>query len=257
MKLDRVIIATDDSHFKDFAEIVYTAWKKLFPQLKITLAYVSKSLEDLERFKTIFDDVLLFPEIDRIPTANLAKIARRYACTLYDNEICMIEDIDTAPLNKEYINNIVIQRKKDTLGLIGYEVYQNTPHRGKVPSSYTFTESYIWKKALNPQELDFESWAKSFINMSLFDEKEDVSNYYPKEFSDESLMRAILQLNNFSDITLIPRNCNPYKDWIDRSWWSIDKDRLANGEYISVNFMRPLNVDLAKPVIDYIYCEQK
>lgn len=250
MRLNRVIVSTDDSCFKDFAEIIYTAWKKLFPQLKITIAYVTKTGEDLERFKTIFDDVLVFPEIDKIPTANLAKIARRYACTLYNNEICMIEDIDTAPLHKEYVENIIKQREQNTLGLIGFEVYQNTENHGKVPSSFTFAESQIWKKSINPNNLTFENWAKQMTGMRMFDQYEDI-NKLP--FSDESLMRALLYINKFDKVTLINRNCNPRTDWIDRSWWGIDNDKLKSGGYISVNFMRPLDTNLARQVIDYIY----
>lgn len=257
MKLNRLILSTDDSHFKEFSDIVATAWRKIFPEVKLTLAYVSETGRDQRKLETIFDEVIWFKSIPNIPNANLSKIARRYACTIYGNEICMIEDIDTAPLHKQYLETIISQRKENTLGLIGYEVYENTAHRGKVPSSYTFAESYIWKEAINPENLDFETWAKSFMGMRMFDEKEDVCNLPPKEFSDESLMRAILQKNNYSNLTLIPRNCNPHVDWIDRSWWNIDEKKLESNGYLLVNFMRPLDRHAAAPVINHIYNRMK
>lgn len=250
--LQRMIISTDDSHFRDFVYIVSAAWRKVFPAVKLTLAYVSDQAPLKKKFEKYFDDVMVFKPIEGIPNANLSKIARRYACTLYGNDVCMIEDIDTAPLNRAYFEKMIEARKEETLGLIGYEVYENTPHRGKVPSSNTFAESYIWKKAINPNDLDFDTWAKSFVGMKFFDHKEDVSNGGNKEFSDESLMRAILHNTNFNDISYINRNANPHKDWIDRSWWYVDEGKLDRNEYLIVNFMRPLDPTAAASVIKHI-----
>ena len=250
--LQRMIISTDDSHFREFAYIVAPAWRKIFPHIKLTLAYVSETGLLKKKFEKYFDEVMVFKPIKNIPNANLAKIARRFACTLYDKDVCMIEDIDTAPLQRKYFENMVAARKEETLGLIGFEVYANGPHHGKVPSSNTFAESHIWNRAINPTNLNFESWAQSFVGLKLFDNKEDVSNSNGKEFSDESLMRAILHMNNFSDISYINRNADPHKDWIDRSWWHIDQNKLERNEYLIVNFMRPLDPNAAAPVINHI-----
>ena len=250
---DRLIVSSDHSCFLQFAPIVSKAWRSLFPGLKLTLAYVSDDITPVSKLKILFDDVVIFNNIDGVSSANLAKIARRYACCLYDNEVCMIEDIDTAPLRSDYVINYAKQRKIGTLGLIGLEVYKGGKDYGKVPASNSFAESYIWKKIINPKNLGFEEWVISLKGIKIFDNIEDPhSNAYA--FSDESLMRALIKINNISEdlITHINRNCDPRKDWIDRSWWSIDSDKLRKNEYLLVNFKRPIGNE-ADIVVSHIY----
>lgn len=249
--IDRVIISTDDSHFKEFAHIVSVAWRKVFPGVKLTLAYVTSTSAHRRKFERDYDDVMVFNPINGVPDANMAKIARRYVCTRYGNEVCMIEDIDTAPLNRDYHARIVSQRVPGTLGMVGLEVYAGTPHSGKVPSSYTCGESYVWERAINPNGLEFEDWVRSFIGKRVFDHKEDVSAPV-YQFSDESLMRAILSESKFTNITHINRDADPRTDWIDRSWWDVDVAKLKRNEYYVVNFMRPLDLRRAHDVLDHI-----
>ena len=52
--IDRVVVSTDDSHFRDFAEVTATAWRKVFPTVELTLAYVSDAPE---QFKTRFEQL--------------------------------------------------------------------------------------------------------------------------------------------------------------------------------------------------------
>jgi hypothetical protein len=250
---DRLIVSSDHSHFIQFAPIVSKAWRTLFPSLKLTLAYVTDDLSLKKDLETMFDDVLIFNNIENVPSANLAKIARRFACSLYDNEVCMIEDIDTAPLRSDYVLNYVKQRSPNTMGMVGLEVYQGTPDYGKVPASNTFAESYIWKNIINPYNFNFSEWVKSLKGLNIFDLKEDPYSH-PSLFSDESLMRALIKINNVNkeSITHINRNCVPFRDWIDRSWWSIDEKKLNNHEYMLVNFKRPIGAE-AQPVVFHIF----
>lgn len=250
---DRLVVSSDQTYFLEFAPIVSKSWRTLFPNVSLTLAYVTDDISLLEEMKKLFDDVIVFNTINQVPTANLAKIARRYACTLYNADICMIEDIDTAPLRSDYIVNYANQRKPETLGLIGLEVYKDSAHYGKVPASNSVAESHIWKRVINPNSLEFKEWVESLKGIRVFDNHEDPYNS-SDSFSDESLMRALIKNNCVGDdlITHIVRGCNPRKDWIDRSWWSIDHERLKNHEYTMVNFMRPID-DRAQPVVDHIF----
>lgn len=259
-KLDNIVLSTDDSHFKQFAPIVYSAWKKILPDSSVILSYVAKDTnretnKDILKFEKIFDKVFVFNEIESIPSANLAKMARRYVCLMLEDQVSMIEDIDTAPLNKQYILNIISKREVNHLGMVGREVYEGTPHEGKVPASYTFAEQKTWQKAMNPDDLSFVEWCKSFVGLKVFDHKEDISAS-PTVFSDESLMRALLYKNNFNEISHIERNIDPKTDWIDRSWWNIDAEKLARNEYICVNFMRPIDLR-AKELVKHIMSDMR
>ena len=259
-KLDNIVLSTDDSCFKQFAPIVYSAWKKVLPDIDVVLVYITNNTDpttnkDIVKFNKIFDNVFIFNEIESIPSGNLAKVARRYVCSILENQISMIEDIDTAPLNREYILNIISKREKNHLAMVGREVLLGTPHEGKVPSSYTFAEQQVWKDAINPNNLDFFEWCKSFVGLKIFDHKEDISAS-PTLFSDESLMKALLHKNNFNKITHIERNVDPKTDWIDRSWWNVDTEKLARNEYICVNFMRPIDLR-AKELVKHIMSDMR
>lgn len=250
---DRIIVSSDDSCFLNFSPIVSKAWRSLFPGLKMTLAYVSNDPKHLDQLQELFDDVIIYKKIDGVHPANLAKIARRFACTQYEDQVCMIEDIDTAPLRSDYIINYAVQRKRGTLALVGAEVYHGNECRGKVPASNTMAESHVWGEILNPQKLSYENWVNSLKGMREFDQYEDPFSS-PGQFSDESLMRALIKIHKINEdqVTHIKRNCDPHQDWIDRSWWSINMQKLQKNEYLLVNFMRPLD-ERAAPVIEHIF----
>jgi len=245
---DRLVVSSDDSCFLEFAPIVSKSWRALFPGLKLTLAYVTKdSTSQEKKLQVLFDDILIYEPIDNVPNANLAKIARRHACTQYENEICMIEDIDSSPLRSDYIINYAQNRIKGTMGLVGREVYTD----GKVPASNTVAESNLWREIINPGSLEFKKWVESMKGLKVFDNIEDPYNV---DFSDESLMRALIKINNVNSslLTHINRNCNPKTDWIDRSNWLVDEEKLKNHGYSLVNFMRPID-SRANIVVNHIY----
>lgn len=250
---DRLIVSSDDSCFLEFSPIISKAWRSLFPGLKLTLAYVTDRENVIQELYDLFDDIIVFKNIEGVPSANLAKIARRYACTQYGNEVCMIEDIDTAPLRSDYVINYAKQRRPGTIGMVGLEVYEGTPHYGKVPASNTHAESTVWKNVINPKNLEFPEWISTLKGIKIFDYVEDPYSQ-STEFSDESLMRALIKINNVScdSITYINRDCNPRHDWIDRSWWEVDSNRLQKNEYTMVNFKRPIGNE-AELVVSHIF----
>ena len=84
-------------------------------------------------------------------------------------------------------------------------------------------------------------------------DKEDISQPYP-HFSDEYLLRVLIE-EWAGEVIHIPRNVDIRTQWIDRSWWSIDSDKLNAGQYVTCNFLRNMRDQFSqiKPVADYIY----
>ena len=118
---DRVIVSCDDSHFKEFWPIVSKAWNNYFPDKKVTLAFVTDREDDdplVQKMKN-YGDVYLFPLVDGIPTANLAKMSRHILACNFNDEVCMIEDIDTIPLQVDFINRILSQREPNKILFVG------------------------------------------------------------------------------------------------------------------------------------------
>lgn len=236
---DRVIVAADDSHFLEFWPLVAKAWKKFF-NVRVTLAFVA---DDTSRHKV--NDLSKHGEVAVIqpnlyaPVANQAKLARFHlAANKYSDEIVMIEDIDTLPLQRKYFEEVTAKRPPNKLLMVGHEVYLQPALAGKCPVSTMTAERSTFAKLLNPDGLDFRNWIGSFKRMRKYDRHEDPFGK-ADEFSDESLLRAVLN-NKDANIHKERRQIDPKVDWIDRSKWRMDQGKLLSGGYVCVNLKRPL-----------------
>jgi hypothetical protein len=251
--IDRLIISADEkTYFKEYLKIVVEAWRKFFPQVKIGLAFVTNEETINPAFLEIDNlEVTNFPIIPNLPISNQAKMARHYLACCYEQEVVTIEDIDTIPLQKIFFEDKFSQRKKDTILFVGKEVYDNTEDAGKCPISTMTSESNMLKKMINPEDLPYEQFISSFIGTCKFDKKEDISK---DVFSDESLIRYLLDKNPVM-VTKVERSVEIRTDWIDRSWWSIDSQKLKNHQYITCNFLRPFSTNYGniQMVVDFIY----
>ncbi len=256
---DKIIVSSDESYFIEYLPIVCKAWEKFY-NITVTLAFVSNRVEEdpfVQKLRE-YCDVVIFPIIEGIPVPNQAKMARHFLASLMGDEVCMIEDIDTIPLQTNFIDKIVSQRKTGKLLLVGQEVYEGSEHSGKIPISNMMGEGYLFQRIINPFQQQYEDLIKSWIDIKYCDHKEAINSAADK-FSDESLIRALISINDVHgrNIQKINRDVNPKNDWIDRSWWSIDKNKLNSGGYVICNFLRPFfdNYLIIEPVVKYIYGE--
>lgn len=256
--MNRVLLSTDESEtYLNFFPIVAKAWKKFF-DVPVSLAFVTNRAEDdpvVVKMRK-YGDVHLFKPVDNIPVGNQAKVARFYIAKYYKNEICMVNDIDTAPLSTPYFHRVLSYRKPNTVLAVGAELYKNSPDDGKFPMGEITAEGWLFGKIVNPLDLCFKDYVLSFKDIRVYDHKEAINTR--GEFSDESLMRVLLKRNNIP-VTHTPRDVDISNFWIDRSWWKLDKDKLFNGKYVLVNFLRPLNSNFRHilPIIEYIYGDEK
>lgn len=258
---NRVILSTDDNEtYINFWPIVAKAWKKFF-DVEVSLAYVSESPDQklLERMRQ-YGEVVVYTPVKGIPAGNQAKMARFFLASKYLDDVCMVNDIDTAPLSKEYFHRVLGQRQENELLAVGAELYVGTPHEGKFPIGEITAEGRVFKSLVNPQSLSFEEYINSFVGTTVFDHKEAIE-VSPSVFSDESLLRVLIQnaIPQGLKTRHVPRNVDIQQDWIDRSWWSVDVNKLNSGNYVLVNFLRPLtsHISYIKPIIEYIYGKEE
>lgn len=241
---DRVVISANEyANFIEFWPLVTAAWKKWF-QVPVTLAFVTKRdktdplVEDLTRY----GEVVLFNEIDGIPTTNQTKVARHFLATQYSSEVCLINDIDLIPLQRNYLTEKLRQRKPGELLTLGFDWYQNTPHHGKFPIAYLTAEGTTFRECFNPQNLNFEELLDSWKGLQVFDHKEAIDND-PAIFSDESLLRLLV--DRWTDkhrVRHVARGFWPYTQRaLDRADWYIDIDKLKKGVYVEAHMLRPLH----------------
>ena len=254
---DRVVVSSDDSPaFLNFWPCVSQAWQKFF-DMKPTLALVTNKTATDPLFDKLrkYGDVFAVPYFEGIPIQNQAKIARFLVASKMGDEVCMIEDIDTVPLQRTFFVDRLKERRAEHILAVGHEVLANTVDSGKFPISNITTEGHNFQKLFNPNNLDHESLLKSYIGMRVVDHKENIAN--PADhFSDESMIRGLIHKHKLHNmVQKVERGADIHQDWIDRSWWGIDKDKLNAGQYILCNFLRPCreNAQHFIPVYEYLY----
>ncbi len=254
--LNKIIVSTDEGMFSQYVPIVSTAWRKFFPEWELNIAFITnrEKSDGFVQKMSRWGKVHLFKPVEGIPLANQAKVSRHVLASRFGDEVCMIEDIDTIPMQKKFFEDRISQRSLGHVLAVGAEVFQGTPHEGKFPMSTITAEGRVFKEFINPENLEYEELIKGWVGLSVIDHKEAIDNP-PHFFSDESLIRALLSKWQEPKITYADRGVDIYNEWIDRSWWSINEDRLQAGKYVVCNFLRPFDRHYKRiePVIEYIY----
>lgn len=212
--------------------------------MEVNLAFVTNLSEKDAMVREMAqwgDGIYLIRPVEGIYRANYAKLARYYLAAIFDMDVCLIHDIDTVPLQRDYTLSLLENRKPEHLTAIGREVYLGTPHEGKFPVGHLTAEGWL-----------FSLLVENNTPICMFDQKEDY-HAHPTIFSDESWLRRQIHLNQIP-VEHRMRKIDIYHDWIDRSWWKVDQEKLFAGGYIECNLLRPMHShrEELKPIVDYI-----
>jgi len=256
MEKYKVLVSSNNSAtFLNFWPVVSRSWNTLFG-VQSELVLVTKNNVDDTTMKKLsdFGKVNLLKTQIPAPIENLAKLGRWYWATKEGNNIVMIEDIDTIYLRTDYLDEKLKDYENNKILGIGREVNKDlNDYKGKFPVSNIVGTGYLFSQLFgtNPKE-SFDDFVMKFKGLRVFDDKEDPFNH-PNNFSDESLIRALVELNKFKDLKIIDRNVDIKKLWLDRSWWPNNPIELEN--YLLVNFPRPLynHRKKTKIILDFFY----
>lgn len=263
-----IITATNyNPLYYEFLPSVYYMWKKYIPNCKFILGFIDdrkdKNNNFIEKIKKYCDELIIIDMIDGVESSILGKITRMWLCSLYDNKICTNVDIDQYLLNFEWFKTKIKQAYNDKFVCIGHNMYLNTPDTGKFSMSFTTSKSFIWKKIINPESLNFKEWVnKNKTIDDPIDGKESLSLPFSR-FSDESLLRYFItrhKENEFISSVLhkedrIDGRLQKCVKRVDRGWWyKFDINLLNNNYYIDSQPLRPFNNNYSrlKPLLSYI-----
>ncbi len=247
------IIVSSDEYFKGFLPIVSKAWKKFFPEVEVCVAFVTEKSHDdpfVVELKNLYDEVKLFKPVEGIPNKNVAKMARFLMASEMGDSVCSIEDVDTIPLQRKYFEEKTILRRPNQILAVGKEVYKGTLHSKGFPVSTVTSEGNNFKNIFNPNEMEynelFDFWKTIPCN-----EGKKIEN---DNFTDEGLIVKLVEKFNVNNVQHVERGVDIRKDWIDRSWWHVDVEKLKSAGYVTCNFIRPFEAYeyLFKDIIDYI-----
>lgn len=257
--IDQIILSTnEDTKYMDFWEPVAWAYRKIFPKVKIHLAFLTNRSEDdeiVQHFRK-FGEVTLFRPVPGVHEFAQAKLIRFILASGQGNDVCYIDDIDLYPLKKSFIVNKTDKRPKDHLLCVGGEVYQNN---GCYPVSQMTAEGYIWERFINPFRLDYPELIQRYLEMPvMYDRREDFnipldldSDSY---FSDERFLRKLLTYSPVPKFEIERGYSDFMTATLDRFDWKIDYHKLNEHGYENAHGRRPYSQfkDDYAPLVDYI-----
>lgn len=239
MKLDKIIISCDcnPTYYKNLP-LVYHAYKKFFPEVCLVLAFINEPCGCFDEYPLYeyCDELVHYNYIKGIPSCNQGKMVRYYTAAQYGNQICMINDIDLIPLQREYYFNKLTLRRPNYLLAVGANVYQDKKLKGKFPIAYMTGEGYLFERLLNPNKLKWGDYLRQFTGLRIIDGKEDILKPI-KLFSDESLIRAYIKRLN-GKVIHADKDFKPHVDSITRIGVFKQK-KLDRGNYIESHHVIP------------------
>jgi len=268
MLFDQIILScNEDPTYSEFWEPVSWAYKKMFPDVTVHLAFVTKRKEDdpvVQRMRQ-FGKMTLFKPLPDIPEGHQAKVARFWLASQQWEEVCYIDDIDLFPLRKDFIENPVARRPFGVLLCVGAEVYGYT---GTYPISQMTGEGWLFKQFINPRNESYEVVLRSWKDKARFDDRENINiwpdmvrgrqDYY---FSDERLLKRLIFENPVPKLELSRGYDDFLEATIDRhtynretDTWVFDHQKRKAGGYVNAHCIRPFEQHKEKfaPLFAYI-----
>ena len=252
---DKIILScNEDETYSDFWKPVSWAYKKVFPDVSVHLAFLTNRdqndpvVEDMREF----GEVTLFPILPDVPQAGQAKMIRFILASRMAEKVCYIDDIDLFPLQADFITSKLEKRPTGVLLCVGGEVYG---FNGCYPISQMTAEGYIWQKFINPNSLRYEELVRSWKDKAFYDHRENINIWEPDMlndyyFSDERLLKRLLVENPVPKLEL-KRGYDDYlESTIDRHTqnketgeWIFDHQKLKDGKFVNAHCIRPYRIN--------------
>lgn len=120
MKIDKVIVSCDDSHYQYFWPVIAQVCKKV---LNITPVLFRVGENDSEFFSDGNGLVKYVKKLEGIPTSTQGQILRLYATKYFPDEVCLLSDIDMMLLSREYFIDNLIKYSKDSYVILTSDGY--------------------------------------------------------------------------------------------------------------------------------------
>ena len=220
--LIRVILACDNNPmYIQFWPIVSRAWTQLVG-VRPTLALIADSSVTVDES---LGDVIRFDPIPGVPTSLYAQAIRLLLPALYENDFCIIADIDMIPLSKEYFQDSVKDISDDKFVVYrdkGYPVEYK-----KFPMCYHAARGSVYKEVFNVHDKNsIPEIIKQWHGFNLGWNTDELVLYW--------------YLTHWKDFeTRCTKLGHGVDGRIDRSAWGYDKQQLVSKKYIDAHCLRP------------------
>jgi len=244
VKIQRAVMATDaNSEYYQFWPVVAKRWSTW--GITPTLAVVSDEKLDIDES---LGDVIYRSPIPEVSTAQQAQIIRLFLAANFEDDICLISDIDMLPLRKEYFTDSVAPYDDMNFVVYSSDAYlPNDPAYPAYPMCYLASQGENFKEIIDGDLENFNDVVVTWIQEG-FGWHTDERVFFQKLQKWEALNNLMVTLrrgfNMSSDPAVIAR--------IDRSWNSFyNEDMIKQRYYIDYHMPRPY--EAYKDQIDTIY----
>lgn len=258
--IDQIILScNEDPMYMEFWEPASQAYKKIFPNVDVHLAFLTNRTDEdplVKHFRTL-GKVTLFRPVKGVQEFSQAKLIRFILAAQQGSDVCYIDDIDLFPLKKSFITDKTDRRPRRHLLCVGGEVYNNN---GCYPVSQMTAEGYVWAKFINPNKLRYGALIRGYLEMPvMFDKREDLT--IPLDFSrdsyfsDERFLRKLLHYNPVDKFEMVRGYSDFMAATLDRyDWKQFNQEKLNNHGYENAHGRRPYSKykDDYVPLIEYI-----
>lgn len=222
-KIDRVILGCDANPlYLEFWPVVAKTWKELVG-IQPTLALIAAKDVIIDES---LGDVIRFEPIEGIPTSFQAQVIRLLLPILFENEICIISDMDMIPCQRNYFVNSVSAIEDDC-----FVVYKNGAFNSdefkEYPMCYNAAVGSIFKEIFNVQTIEqipakIKEWYSLHLGWT----------------SDQQILYVALcnWCNKDTKLVKLGHDVHPR---IDRACWRYNVHRAKNNYYIDAHMLRP------------------
>ena len=224
MRVDRVILASDDNpDYLEFWPLMAKAWKQLIG-VKPTLFLVAD--ESVQVDSTV-GDVIRFEPVPGMKTSYQAQVIRILAPAFFENEVSIISDIDTLPINRDYFIKSVRKVPQNCSAVYrnNYEVNEE-----RYPLCYHAMKGSVCREIFELDYIDFDVVRVKLIEWERFgygwNTDELVLTAALKKWNEETGRVCCLDLGVGSHI--------------DKINWKYKKGRLKS-RYIGAHLPRPFS----------------
>jgi len=256
MKIEKVIVSCDDSHYQYFWPVIAQVCKKV---LNITPVLFMVGNEDSDFFYDGNGLVKYIKKIEGIPTSTQGQILRLYGTKFFPEETCLISDIDMMLLNKKYFIDDLNQFSEDSYIILTSDGYDLDREECRslfdfqvYPICYHAAKGKVFTEILEIGET-FEDFANKVINFNVKNKKE----WYSDEIYLSSMINSKYDKFEFHKLKrgyqenfYVPDRIEKYNfpvDFRDNEEMRLtnlkvgnyDKQKLLNDYYIDCHCVRP------------------
>lgn len=225
LKLDRVILASDaNPTYLQFWPLVARAWKQLIG-VQPTLILIAD--ESVQVDETLGDVIRLKP-IEGVSTATYAQCVRLLAPAYYENEVCIISDIDMLPISREYFCDSIKDFSDSTFVVYRDKAYGENSKR--FPMCYNAGKGRLFKSIFRFSSVDdIPRLVQKWVEMGLGWNTDEIM-----------LLAYVRNWPYMKDHCAFLGHTSMESRRIDRANWRYSKTRLGN-YYIDAHMVRPLD----------------